>query len=92
MAYAMIAFGASWAGMSLLDALFSYVKGGSGKYKVLKVWEAQTITDLGMAESEWVKFSLRERARKIVANKIDGWFASLEMQKQQDEMRVRARS
>lgn len=44
---------------------------------------------LSMSETQWCKLSKDERARKIVAVKIDGWFAALESWKQSEELKAK---
>jgi hypothetical protein len=71
-------FGASWGGKEIFDALKEYAEGGHGEFKALPVWETEMMIAHNMTEEEYITLEPRERARKIVANKLPDWMETLE--------------
>jgi hypothetical protein len=53
-----------------------------GGYNAIRTWEIQAINNSGFTESEWAELPLDERARRVVALKLDDWLAYLTAEKQ----------
>jgi len=53
-----------------------------GGYNAIRTWEIQAINNSGFKESEWAELPLDERARRVVALKLDDWLAYLTAEKQ----------
>ena len=56
-----------------------------GGYNAIRTWEIQAINNSGFTESDWAELPLDERARRVVALKIDDWLGYLTMEKQRKE-------
>lgn len=70
----------------------SFMEGGHGEVIAIRLWEVELMVRLRMTEKNYLKLSKAERARKIVAMKLQDWFSMLEYQvaKQEwDNERVR---
>lgn len=63
---------------------------GKGKVAALKLWECETILNLGWRESSWIRLTLDERYRKLIAYKLPGWMQALEAE--EEAKRIRAKS
>lgn len=75
-----INFKASYGGMPVLSALQA-VEGTPGQYVAVKKWEAELMLELKLSEEEYSKISVIERARKIVAMKLDDWMSVLDSER-----------
>ena len=53
-----------------------------GGYNAIRTWEIQAINNSGFTESDWAELPLDERARRVVALKLDDWLAYLTAEKQ----------
>ena len=53
-----------------------------GGYNAIRTWEIQAINNSGFTESNWAELPLDERARRVVALKLDDWLAYLTAEKQ----------
>ncbi len=53
-----------------------------GGYNAIRTWEIQAINNSGFTETEWAELPLDERARRVVALKLDDWLAYLTAEKQ----------
>lgn len=71
-------FNAKWGGMPVLDALQKHVEAGNGEFAAIPVWEVELMIKHNMTEEEYITLEPRERARKIVAEKLPGWIESLD--------------
>lgn len=58
-----------------------------GGYNAMRTWEIQAINQSPFTESEWAELPLDERARRVVAMKLDDWLAYLTAEKQRKEKR-----
>ena len=56
-----------------------------GGYNAIRTWEIQAINNSGFKESEWAELPLDERARRVVALKLDDWLAYLTAEKQRKQ-------
>ena len=56
-----------------------------GGYNAIRTWEIQAINNSGFTEQDWAELPLSERARRVVALKIDDWLAYLTAEKQRKE-------
>lgn len=56
------------------------MEGGHGEVIALRLWETELMIHLRMQEDEYLKIPKPERARKVVALKLKGWFEMLEFQ------------
>lgn len=78
-------FKAEYNGMGVLDAL-QHVDGGAGGYLAVKKWESELMLRLQLSEAEYSQIPVMERARQIVAMKMDDWFSVLESDRISKEM------
>lgn len=58
----------------------SFMEGGHGEVIAIRLWEVELMVRLRMTEKNYLKLSKAERARKIVAMKLQDWFSMLEYQ------------
>lgn len=56
-----------------------------GGYNAIRTWEIQAINQSSFTEAEWAELPLDERARRVVAMKLDEWLAFLTAEKQRKE-------
>lgn len=70
-------FKAQYQNKPVLDALQG-VDGGAGGYLAVKKWESELMLRLQFSEEEYSEIPVMERARKIVAMKLDDWMSILE--------------
>lgn len=87
----MLRFKASWMSVPLLDAVLNYLETGYGKSAQIRIWEQQAIARMGWTEAQWLKLSLEERARLVVAPRVNNWFTALELQKQREDAKAGGR-
>ena len=59
-----------------------------GGYNAIRTWEIQAINNSRFSEAEWAELPLDERARRIVAMKIDDWLGYLASEKQRKNKKV----
>lgn len=62
---------------------------GRGKVWAIRLWELETINELGWTETAWCRLSLAERARKVCAFKIGGWLSALETEREMAKARMK---
>jgi hypothetical protein len=77
-------FRANFDGEAVLTKILnnSADEDSGGGYNAIRTWEIQAINNSGFTESEWAELPLDERARRVVAMKLDDWLAYLTMEKQ----------
>lgn len=51
--------------------------GGMGIYDAIRLWENKIANQLGLADAEYARIPLEERARRVVAMNMDGWMSHL---------------
>ncbi len=56
-----------------------------GGYNAIRTWEIQAINNSGFTESDWAELPLDERARRVVAMKVDNWLEYLTAEKARKE-------
>lgn len=56
------------------------MEGGHGEVIAIRLWESELMIRMRMQEHEYLKMDKAERARKVVAMKLRGWFEMLEQQ------------
>jgi hypothetical protein len=56
-----------------------------GGYNAIRTWEIQAINNSGFTEQDWAELPLDERARRVVAMKVDNWLEYLTAEKQRKE-------
>lgn len=78
---ALYIFRAKFDDLPIFEALRQNESNSDGEHDPIAVWEVQTMTQAGMTESEWGALPLGERARKVVAARIDGWMNALQWEK-----------
>lgn len=81
-------FKAQYAGRPVLEALQD-VEGGAGGYLAVKKWESELMLTLRLSEEEYSAIPVMERARKIVAMKLDDWMGILENDRISKEMEAK---
>lgn len=81
-------FKAHFQGEAIFDAL-KHMSPGSGGYDAIRVWEINTMSQLGFTEEQWSKLDLAERARKVAANNLPKLLESLETDKQIKELKAK---
>ena len=62
---------------------------GRGKVWAVRLWELETINELGWTETAWCRLTLAERARKVCAHKVGDWLSSLETEREMAKMRAK---
>ena len=55
-----------------------FMEGGHGEVIAIRLWESELMIRMHMQEEEYLKIDKPERARKVVAMKLRGWFDMLE--------------
>ena len=80
-------FRANFDGEAVLTKILnnSADEDSGGGYNAIRTWEIQAINNSGFTESEWAELPLDERARRVVAMKLDDWLAYLTSEKQRKE-------
>ncbi|MCA9326777.1 hypothetical protein KC976_04240, partial [Candidatus Saccharibacteria bacterium] len=81
-------FRANFDGESVLTKILKDASGDEsdgGGYNAIRTWEIQAINQSSFTESEWAELPLDERARRVVAMKLDDWLAYLTAEKQRKE-------
>ena len=81
-------FRANFDGESVLIKILKDASGDEsdgGGYNAIRTWEIQAINQSSFTESEWAELPLDERARRVVAMKLDDWLAYLTAEKQRKE-------
>jgi hypothetical protein len=63
---------ANWGGDDLLTML-GIIKGSPGEYWATRIWEYQLMNNLGMKLEDYSMLDVIDRARRIVAVKVDSW-------------------
>ena len=63
----------------------NFLEGGHGEVIAIRLWEVELMIRLRMTEDEYLKLGKPERARKIVAMKLNKWFEMLEYQLMKDD-------
>jgi hypothetical protein len=63
----------------------SFMQGGHGEFIAIRLWEEELMIRMRLSENEYVKIPKAERARKVVAMKLQGWFSMLEHQLDKQE-------
>lgn len=74
-------FRAKFDDLPVFDALRQSENDSDGEHDPIAVWEVQTMTAAGMTEDEWSELPLGERARKVVAMRLDNWMNALQWEK-----------
>lgn len=73
--------GAKWKGIPLLKALKDLPSFG-GELDSIRQWEIKLMMKLGKDETEYSLMAPEERARMIVADKVDDWMSALSQHEQ----------
>lgn len=68
----------------VFDAL-DKTKGGSGIYNAIRLWENEWANEMGFSDMELAVIPVEERARRICAKFLRGWFEFLELEKMRRE-------
>jgi hypothetical protein len=55
-----------------------FMRGGNGEVIAIRLWESELMVNMRMTEEEYLEMDRKERARKVVAMKLRGWFDLLE--------------
>jgi hypothetical protein len=63
----------------------NFLEGGHGEVIAIRLWEVELMIRLRMTEEEYLKLGKAERARKVVAMKLNKWFEMLEYQLMKDD-------
>ena len=63
----------------------AFMQGGHGEVIAIRLWEEELMIRMRLSEDEYVKIPKQERARKVVAMKLQSWFAMLEYQLDKQE-------
>lgn len=80
-------FRATFDGENVLKKLLADQEEGidGARYNSVRSWEIQALNQSGMTEDAWSLLSLEERARRVVAFKLDDWMSYLSIEKQRKE-------
>ena len=62
-------------------AALDAAKGGSGEYNPIRLWENEWANEMGYDDVQLAIVSVEERARRICAKFLRGWFEFLELEK-----------
>ncbi len=62
------------------------MEGGHGEVIAIKLWENELMIRMRLSEDEYIKIPKAERARKVVAMKLQSWFTMLESEVFRQEM------
>ena len=65
------------------------MEGGHGEVVAIRLWENELMIRMHLSEEEYVKIPKAERARKVVAMKLQSWFSMLESEIYRKEMEER---
>ena len=57
-----------------------FMEGGHGEVIAIRLWESELMIRMRLQEDDYLKIDKPERARKVVAMKLRGWFEMLEQQ------------
>lgn len=71
---------AKWNEQDIFEAL-DKVKGGSGTYNVVRLWENNWATKMGFTDLQLATIPVAERARRVSGFMLDGWMEVLEINK-----------
>lgn len=66
-----------------------FMEGGHGEVIAIRLWESELMVRMRMQEPEYLKMDKSERARKVIAMKLRGWFEMLEQQVARKEWEAR---
>lgn len=82
-------FRASFDGKAVLAKIFEDAESDEisdgAAYNAIRTWEVQAINASGLTEDDWTLLDIKERARRIVAMKIDEWMSLLSSKKREAE-------
>lgn len=82
--------GAKWRGKPILEALDDLPEFG-GAMDSIRQWEIKLMMKLGKSEAEYAMMDVSERARMIVADKVDDWMGALSSHEQAQKSKSKAR-
>lgn len=75
-------FRAKFLGREVLEIMKddTFMEGGNSEVIAIRLWEEELMIRLRVTEEEYIQIPKMERARKIIAMKLSGWFEILEYQ------------